>query len=115
MPIGPCEPRDAMKHAHMDSNDAIQACKILKANNFFPIHWGTFRFGDELPRLPIDRLTRQWNEEKHRAEAILHVPKAGQKMIIDQCDSNVVLSPLKITSAPSPVHPESEPCERLEP
>ena len=115
LPIGPCEPREFMKHAHMDTKEALKAFEILKVKHFIPIHWGTFHFGNEPAKLPIDRLTRQWNEEKHRAEAILHVPKAGQKMIIDQCDSNVVLSPLKITSAPSPVHPESEPCERLEP
>jgi L-ascorbate metabolism protein UlaG (beta-lactamase superfamily) len=78
LPIGPCEPRDAMKHAHMDSNDAIQACKILKANNFFPIHWGTFRFGDELPRLPIDRLQQQWEQLAMKKEASLVIPKAGQ-------------------------------------
>lgn len=83
LPIGPCEPRNAMKHAHMDSYEAIQACNILKANNFFPIHWGTFRFGDELPRLSIDRLQQQWKqlacEQVH-----LFVPKAGQNYGINK-------------------------------
>lgn len=77
LPIGPCEPRAAMKHAHMDACDAIQACNILHANSFFPIHWGTFRFGDELPQLPIDRLQRHWKQ--HVVQNVhLFIPNAGQ-------------------------------------
>lgn len=78
LPIGPCEPRNAMKHAHMDSCEAIQAYKFLKAQNFFPIHWGTFRFGNEVPRLPLDRLQEQWSTLVIEKEAHLIIPKAGQ-------------------------------------
>jgi L-ascorbate metabolism protein UlaG (beta-lactamase superfamily) len=82
LPIGPCEPREAMKHAHMDTYEAIKAYKMLNAKYFFPIHWGTFRFGDELPRLPIDRLQQQW-QQFGMGQAQLIVPKAGQYYCIN--------------------------------
>lgn len=82
LPIGPCEPRNAMKHAHMDSYEALQAFKILQAKHFFPIHWGTFHFGNESAYLPIDRLTKQWNKTDNDSHALLHIPKAGTKVFI---------------------------------
>ena len=83
LPIGPCEPRESMKHAHMDTEEAMKAFEILKAKHFIPIHWGTFHFGNEPARLPIDRLMQGWRQVNLETKAILHVPKAGQKILIN--------------------------------
>lgn len=83
LPIGPCEPREFMKHAHMDSQEAIQAFQVLNAQHFIPIHWGTFHFGHEPAHLPIDRLTGQWQGSNFGSELTLHIPKAGKKILID--------------------------------
>ncbi len=82
LPIGPCEPRDAMKHAHMDSMEAIQAFQTLGATHFIPIHWGTFHFGNEPALLSIERLQQGWNVAKLKPYAVLHIPKAGQKLML---------------------------------
>ncbi len=83
LPIGPCEPREFMKHAHMNADEAAQAFGILQAHHFIPIHWGTFRFGNEAAYLPIERLKQAWNQENFKTDTVLHIPKAGQKIIID--------------------------------
>ena len=82
LPIGPCEPRDSMRHAHIDSSEAIEAFKDLGAQHFFPIHWGTFHFGHEPARLPIDRLKQSWSQTNLKPVAVLHIPKAGKKLVI---------------------------------
>jgi L-ascorbate metabolism protein UlaG (beta-lactamase superfamily) len=79
LPIGPCEPRVSMKHAHMDAFEAIQAFVALGAHWFLPIHWGTFRFGSELAHLPVDRLEYGWS--KNRLDGMrLIIPKAGKRL-----------------------------------
>ena len=81
LPIGPCEPREFMKHAHIDWQEAIQAFQVLRAKQFFPIHWGTFRFGHEPAALPINRLKEGWINLNQ--EGALHVPKAGRPILIN--------------------------------
>jgi L-ascorbate metabolism protein UlaG (beta-lactamase superfamily) len=81
MPIGPCEPRKWMKHAHIDSVEACQAFLSLNAQHFIPMHWGTFHFGNEPCLLPITRLKQFWQEiPQLSSKAILHLPKAGEQI-----------------------------------
>lgn len=82
LPIGPCEPRQTMKHAHIDTQEALQAFAILQAKHFIPIHWGTFHFGNESSYLPIKRLQQEWSQVNLAVDPILHIPKAGQKIIM---------------------------------
>jgi L-ascorbate metabolism protein UlaG (beta-lactamase superfamily) len=80
LPISPCEPRESMKHAHIDALEAIQAFIALGAGQFIPIHWGTFRFGNEPVHLAIDRLVHGWCRNQ-LDEAKLVIPKAGKRLL----------------------------------
>jgi L-ascorbate metabolism protein UlaG (beta-lactamase superfamily) len=42
LPIAPIEPRDIMRHFHMDPREALQAFFDLRAARMVPIHYGTF-------------------------------------------------------------------------
>jgi L-ascorbate metabolism protein UlaG (beta-lactamase superfamily) len=42
MPIGPIEPRDLMRHYHVDPREAVQAFLDLGARRMVPIHYDTF-------------------------------------------------------------------------
>lgn len=42
MPIGPIEPRDFMRHFHVDPREAMQAFLDLGAKRMVPVHYGTF-------------------------------------------------------------------------
>ena len=79
LPIGPCEPRDWMRHTHLDAHEAVQAFIDLKACHFIPMHWGTFGFGNDHTQLPIERLAQAWKDREHElSHGKLQVIKAGQ-------------------------------------
>jgi len=81
LPIGPCEPRDWMRHTHLDAHEAVQAFIELKAGHFIPMHWGTFGFGNDHVHLPLERLNQAWQErEAEVGEGRLHIVKAGQRV-----------------------------------
>lgn len=83
MPIGPCEPREWMKHSHMDAAEAGHAFLELNAQHFFPMHWGTFHFGHEPADLPILRMRQWWHDhEESLQEKKLFVPKIGQRILV---------------------------------
>jgi len=66
MPIGPVEPRDLIDHAHLDGKQAIAAFIDLCAQNFIPMHWGTFQFGLEQFDEPVKILKSWWEQEKEK-------------------------------------------------
>lgn len=79
LPIGPCEPREWIKHAHVDANEAVKAFIDLKANHFIPMHWGTFPLGAEHFEMPIVRLKKSWTSHADKLDGKkLHIIKAGQ-------------------------------------
>lgn len=81
MPIGPCEPRAWMEHAHISAHQAGQAFLDLQAQHFIPMHWGTFPFGIDPFYLPIERLSSWWQENQAAmADKKLHLPKIGQNL-----------------------------------
>ncbi|HMA96168.1 MAG TPA: MBL fold metallo-hydrolase [Polyangiaceae bacterium] len=49
LPICPAEPRDFMRHTHMDPAEALDAFEILRARRMVPIHFDTFINGDDRP------------------------------------------------------------------
>ncbi len=85
LPIGPCEPRAMMCHAHMDAADAGEAFRKLNARNLVPMHWGTFRFGDEEPDLPMKRLIQWWdtNRQNLNPTCLLHTMKIGRPILLE--------------------------------
>jgi L-ascorbate metabolism protein UlaG (beta-lactamase superfamily) len=49
LPICPGEPRDFMRHTHMDSIEALDAFSLLGAKRMVPIHFDTFINSDDAP------------------------------------------------------------------
>ena len=67
MPIGPCLPQGIMRYSHLDAAQAGQAFLDLGAQQFIPMHWGTFR--------------QWWHDNQHQlTEKKLHILKVGQQL-----------------------------------
>jgi L-ascorbate metabolism protein UlaG (beta-lactamase superfamily) len=58
LPIGAYLPRWFMKSAHVDPAEAVEAHKVLGASVSVPMHYGTFRLGDDGEQRPLDDLRR---------------------------------------------------------
>jgi len=56
IPIGAYAPRQFMKPAHMNPEDAVQFMQALRARMATPIHWGTFQLTIEPLMEPRERL-----------------------------------------------------------
>jgi len=81
MPVGPCEPHDWMSHTHVSAEQAGQAFLDLKAQQFIPMHWGTFVFGYDHFELPIERLNAWWKtNDEHVVGKKLHLSKVGERI-----------------------------------
>ena len=79
MPIGPGEPREWMRHAHINAEEAGKAFLQLKARWFVPMHWGTFHLGMDTFKEPVVRIKKWWQlHKKQCVNKSLKVPKVGQ-------------------------------------
>ena len=56
IPVGAYEPRDFMKSAHMNPEEAVKAFEDLEAKYGVAIHWGTFKLTTERLDEPPERL-----------------------------------------------------------
>ena len=74
LPIGAFRPRWFMKEVHIDPKEAIQATQDLRANLLLPIHWGTFRLGDDFPLEAIGYLEELLQKNKSQKKALLWRP-----------------------------------------
>lgn len=84
IPVGPCEPRSWMKHAHIGAEEAGQAFLDIGAQHFIPMHWGTFPFGTDHLTEPIDRLHLWWQEKQEQLQTKqLHIVKVGQQLLFE--------------------------------
>jgi N-acyl-phosphatidylethanolamine-hydrolysing phospholipase D len=75
IPIGAYEPRDFMKAAHMNPEEAVQTFVDLGAKYAFAIHWGTFKLTTEPMDEPKVRLRHSLTENDialHRFRALQH-------------------------------------------
>jgi L-ascorbate metabolism protein UlaG (beta-lactamase superfamily) len=79
LPIGPCEPRGAMKHTHIDANEAGQAFLDLKAQTFIPMHWGTFNFGFDRFLTPVEKIDQWWQGQNFENAQKIAMFKVGQR------------------------------------
>jgi len=60
--LGAYEPRWFMAQSHMNPEETVQAFQELQAKHLIPVHWGTFRLGDEpvhFPPLALESLIKQ--------------------------------------------------------
>ncbi len=79
MPIGPGEPREWMKHSHINAEEAGKAFLQLRARCFIPMHWGTFRLGMDRFQEPIARIKAWWSLHKQQcANKALKITKVGE-------------------------------------
>ena len=85
MPIGPCEPREWVKQAHVDAKESIDAFLDLKAKHFIPMHWGTFPMGAERFDVPVKRLQEYWMLYSDMLSGReLHILKVGQNFELEK-------------------------------
>ena len=64
IPIGAYEPRDFMKAAHMNPEEAVKAFEDLQAKYGVAIHWGTFKLTTERMDEPPERLLQSLKDKR---------------------------------------------------
>ena len=100
LPIGPCEPRKYMFDTHVNAEEAGEAFLDLNAQQFIPMHWGTFHFGVDTFETPVKRIQRWWKKNhaklKHKT---LSIPKFGASIAMTK------INMAGINSKPSHLHP----------
>lgn len=68
LPIGAYSPRWFMRDRHMDPPEAVAAARILRAETILPVHWGTYKMGDEPLGEPPLYLRRAAESAEQRAD-----------------------------------------------
>jgi len=64
MPIGAYAPEHFSKLDHINPEDAITAFTELGAETFIPMHYGTFRLGDDSGADALNRLNKEWSQRE---------------------------------------------------
>ncbi len=86
LPIAPGEPREWMRHTHLNAREAGNAFLLLGAQIFVPMHWGTFGFGYESCIEPIHQLA-QW--QAAHADILtgktIQILKVGEQFLPGKC------------------------------
>ena len=77
MPIGAYKPSVIMKASHVNPEEAVQAFNDLQADNFVPMHFGTYDLSDEPMGEPIRWLRSL--EQKGRLEGSLIELAVGEE------------------------------------
>jgi N-acyl-phosphatidylethanolamine-hydrolysing phospholipase D len=81
IPIGPGEPREWMRHSHVDAQEAGQAFLDVGARCMVPMHWGTFAFGNDKFDMPLLKLQDWWAKNSEQlVDKQLQVLKVGQRL-----------------------------------
>ena len=81
MPIGAYEPRWFMRSSHMNPEEAVQACREVRARALIGMHWGTFRLTDEDPLEPPLRTRGAWEAVGLEPED-LYIPAHGETVAL---------------------------------
>ncbi len=82
MPIGPIEPRDFMRHYHVDPREAVQAFLDLGAKRMVPVHYGTFVNSTDEPGDALKALDVAKSEWKLGDRQILPLAIGEQRVLI---------------------------------
>lgn len=81
LPIAPIEPRDFMRHTHLDPAEAVQAFFDLGAATMVPIHFDTFINGGDRPGA-APALLREIAHKAGIADRVFILKQGGQKVIV---------------------------------
>ncbi len=69
--LGAYEPRWFMRHSHLNPAECVTAFEQLGARWLMPIHWGSFRLGDEPIFLPPEELKAQMTAKGLAAQLLV--------------------------------------------
>ncbi|WML39469.1 MBL fold metallo-hydrolase [Neobacillus sp. OS1-2] len=75
MPIGAFEPEWFMAPAHISPEDSVKAFIELGAKFFVPMHYGAYRLADDTGPEALERLYREWENQKlpeEQLKVLLH-------------------------------------------
>jgi len=81
LPICPTEPRDFMRHTHMDTLEALDAFSILGAARMVPIHFDTFINSDDKPG-DCPRLLREHMRERGLGDDRVTILSIGEQRVL---------------------------------
>ena len=96
MPIGPSEPRESMKDAHINAEEAGDAFLELNARWFIPMHWGTFHLGMDRFKEPVIRIKAWWTKNKAAcSDKVLKISKVGELVHCVRDNITIITSNLK--------------------
>jgi L-ascorbate metabolism protein UlaG (beta-lactamase superfamily) len=82
MPIGAYDPEWLLSVQHVNPEQAVRAYLDVGARYFVPMHYGTFRLGDETPQEALSRLRDEWKRLRLDPETLL-VPKIGETIFAE--------------------------------
>lgn len=81
LPIAPNGPSCVTEHSHINAKQSVQAFIDLKAKNFIPMHWGTFRMATDKFEEPIILLKDAWEKNiENLQDKKLHILKFGERI-----------------------------------
>ena len=81
LPICPTEPRDFMRHTHMDTIEALDAFVMLGAKFMVPVHFDTFINSDDKPG-DCPRLLRRHMKERGFGDDRVAVLAIGEQRVL---------------------------------
>jgi L-ascorbate metabolism protein UlaG (beta-lactamase superfamily) len=67
-----------MESAHLSPADVIKVQGILKSQNVIPIHFGTFKLGDDGYTEPIDELKKELDKSDLKLKSVFHILDFGE-------------------------------------
>ena len=78
MPIGAYAPKSIMQHNHLNPEEAVEACKQLKAKTMIPMHYGTYKLTDE----PLDEPLAWLKKITQDASFDIKILRAGEVLAL---------------------------------
>jgi N-acyl-phosphatidylethanolamine-hydrolysing phospholipase D len=81
LPICPTEPRDFMRHTHMDTIEALEAFSILGAKRMVPVHFDTFINSDDAPGA-CPALLRTHMQERGLGDDRVSILSIGEQRVL---------------------------------
>ncbi|MFH0898490.1 MAG: MBL fold metallo-hydrolase [bacterium] len=84
MPIAPNDPHPLIKVSHINAYEAFKAFHDLGAQQFIPMHWGTFLFEQSQFDHSINLISELWEKQHQKLTGqILKILKIGQSCRFD--------------------------------